>query len=217
MKLQMQALQKAGRLELALQIPNSPILPLLMEDPPYGYPDDVVQLVARSKAGFFKQWNYLPRGLVLPFGAASPKLVSLLERLGFSWMIAALQAPIVDGAYQSGPLMIWDASPSGKPVGTTVRVWDERQMKDRPLDNWLLEMGAETVHCILPQDATASAANLEPLGGLENSHVGGPGFVHVDRASCQKFCLECSAQDKRSVGSLQEFRASVCPAAGCRF
>src|SRR5258706_7299805 len=82
------ALKKAGRLEFALQLPNAPVLPLIIENPPYGYPDDVVQLIAQAKAGFFKTWNFLPQGLVLPYGAASPKVLSMLDRLGFSWVVA---------------------------------------------------------------------------------------------------------------------------------
>src|SRR5437879_5905730 len=151
-KSQLAALQKEGRLEVALQIPNAPILPLLVEDPPYGYSDDVVQLIAQAKAGFFKNWTFLPTGLVLPYGASSPELVSLLERLGFSWMIGALGAPPIDGPYQSGSLAVWDGSPEPSPgprlplprsrgqgpvrqtsggwparpdEGTTVHVWDE--------------------------------------------------------------------------------------------
>src|SRR2546430_7800041 len=137
------ALKKAGRLEFALQLPNAPVLPLIIENPPYGYPDDVVQLMAQAKAGFFKVWNFLPQGLVLPYGAASPKLISMLERLGFSWAVAALGEPPTDGPYQSGSLVIWDGVPAATPTGTTVRVWDERQMKERPLDGWILETKAK--------------------------------------------------------------------------
>ncbi len=145
-------LKKAGRLEIALQLPNAPILPLIIENPPYGYPDDVVQLIAQAKAGFFKMWNFLPQGLVLPYGAASPRLVSMLERLGFSWVIGALGAPAIEGPYQSGSLVMWDGAPSGKSTDTTVRVWDERQMKERPLDGWILETKAKSGTFLLPSD-----------------------------------------------------------------
>lgn len=188
LKTQFQTLLKAGRLELALQIPNAPILPLLIDsgsakdatpagtqlpDPAYAYPDDVTQLIARSKAGFFKQWNFLPHGLVVPYGAASPKLVSLLERLGFNWMIGALEAPATDGPYQSGPLMIWDGTPASPPAplpqgeggqrpgeATVVRVWDERQMKERPLDGWVMEIRAKNGMFLLPQDSGVAAAPM---------------------------------------------------------
>src|SRR5258706_6925604 len=173
-KSQLLALQKENRLELALQIPNAPILPLLLENPPYGYPDDVVQLIAQSKAGFFKQWNVLPRGLVLPYGAASPKLISLLEKLGFSWVVGSLEAPAGDGLLQSGSLLIWDATPaSPQPSpdgrgrqrlgeGTLVRVWDERSLKERPLEPWILESKAKNGGFLLPQDSGIEPVAINP-------------------------------------------------------
>jgi len=139
LKAQFQALQKQGRLDIALQIPNAPILPLLMQDPPYGFSDDVIQIIAQSKAGFFKQWSQLPHGIVLPYGADSWELMALLDKLGFTWLVGALEAPGVDGPYQSGSLMVWDATPVVKPVGTRVRVWDERQTKERLIDSWMTD------------------------------------------------------------------------------
>ena len=160
LKSQILALKKAGRLELALQLPNAPILPLIIENPPYGYPDDVVQLIAQAKAGFFKTWNFLPQGLVLPYGAASPKVLSMLDRLGFSWVVAALGTPAIDGPYRSGSLVIWDGAPSGKPTDATVRVWEERQKKERPLDGWILETKAKSGVFLLPSDNGITPASL---------------------------------------------------------
>jgi hypothetical protein len=160
LKSQFLALKKAGRLELALQLPNAPILPLIVENPPYGYPDDVIQLIAQAKAGFFKTWNFLPQGLVLPYGAASPKVLSMLDRLGFSWVVAALGEPPVDGPYQSGSLLVWDGAPAGNPSDSTVRVWDERQMKEHPLDGWILEAKAKSGAFILPSDSGMTSSPL---------------------------------------------------------
>lgn len=154
-------LVKAGRLELALQIPNAPILPLLLENPPYGYSDDVVQLIAQSKAGFYKAWGVLPRGLVLPFGAASPRLVSLLERSGFAWVAGALGVDPVEGPYQVGSLLLWDAAPAKPPRGLMMKVWDERQAKDRPLAAWMTEQKKLKVPCVLPSDPGTPTAALE--------------------------------------------------------
>ena len=156
-KAQFQALLKSGRLDFALQIPNAPILPLLMEDPPHGYPDDVIQLIAQAKAGFFKQWNYLPKGLVVPYGAADAKLIALLEKLGLTWVVAAVEAPPVDGPYQSGSLMVWDAAPSKAPVGTMIHVWDERQMKEHPLETWINDARTKAWTFLLPQDTSVIA------------------------------------------------------------
>ena len=150
-------LQKEGRLEIVMQMPNAPILPLLVEAP-YSYPDDVVQLVAQTKADFFHQWNFLPRGFVLPYGAASSKLISMLEVLGFPWVFAALEAPVVDGPYRSGALQIWDAAPAGKSLGTVVKVWDEREMKDRPLDAWIQEIMQKNRIYYMPSDP-----GIEPI------------------------------------------------------
>lgn len=168
------ALERAGRLELALQLPNPPFLPLLIDthsakdaipaghslpNPPYAYPDDVVQMVARAKADFFRQWNGLPRGLVLPHGAASRRLLALFDRLGFAWLAAALGAPPVDGPYQSGSVLIWDGTPVGRSLGTVVRVWDERDMKEdgktasAPIESWAQEMDKDHLEAVLPSDA----------------------------------------------------------------
>src|SRR5205814_1723399 len=87
---------------------------------------------AQSKAGFFKQCNFLPRGLVLPYGAASPKLISLLERLGFAWTVGAFEAPATDGPRAAGSMMLWDGVPFGFVSDTTVHVWDERVKKEYP-------------------------------------------------------------------------------------
>jgi len=171
LKAQILALQKAGKLELALQLPNAPFLPLIIDsnsardalppgsplpNPAFVYPEDVIQMVARSKADFFHTWGALPRGMVLPFGAASAPLLAMFDRLGFSWLIAALEAPAVDGPYKSGGLMLWDATPSKEPAGTTVRVWDERVMKDKgpqPLEAWAQAAEKSNMPLILPSDA----------------------------------------------------------------
>jgi len=175
LKAQFLALQKEGRLEIAMQIPNAPILPLLIDsssakdalppaaalpNPPYVYPDDVVQLIAQAKADFFRQWNFLPRGFVLPYGAASGKLLSLLEKLGLSWVIGALEAPPVDGPYQSGPLAVWDAAPAGKPAGTIVHVWDERQKQERPLEGWIENVVQMNEIFLLPSDTGVQSVPL---------------------------------------------------------
>jgi len=178
LKAQFQALEKEGRLEIAMQVPNAPLLPLLV-DAPYAYPDDVVQLIAQTKADFFRQWNFLPKGFVLPYGAANPRLVSLLETLGFSWIIAALNAPTVDGPYQSGSMMIWDTDsiPHPHPLpsreresaapgegwsgGTIVRVWDERDIKEKPLDAWMQEIMQKKRTRLLPSDP---GIEPQPLG-----------------------------------------------------
>ena len=176
LKAQFLALQKEGRLEIAMQIPNAPILPLLVDsssarealppaaalpNPSYAYPEDVVQLIAQTKADFFRQWNFLPRGLVLPYGAASGKLLSLLEKLGLSWTLGALEAPPVDGPYQSGPLAVWDAAPSGKPEGTLVHVWDERQVKERPLEGWIENVVQKNEIFLLPSDSGVQSAPFD--------------------------------------------------------
>ena len=157
---QILALKKEGRLELAMQIPNAPILPLLVEDPPYGFPDDVIQLMAQAKSTYFKAWSQLPQGLVLPYGAISPRLLSLLERLGVTWMVGAAGLPAIDGPYQSGSLLLWDGAPSGKASGTVVRVWDERQMKVGPLESWMMELKDRNGSLILPQEAGTSTVPL---------------------------------------------------------
>jgi hypothetical protein len=182
LRLELQALLKQRRLEMALQIPNAPILPLLMDttlgkdalppgsevpSPSYAYPDDVIQLIALSKAGFFRQWNVLPAGLVLPHGAADPKLLSMLERLGFSWVVGALGAPATNGPYQAGSMAIWDGAPSvaaspglrrplpggeGRGEATVVRVWDERDSKINSLEAWVKEAAEMHREYLLPSD-----------------------------------------------------------------
>ncbi len=156
LKTRLQALEKEGRLEIALQIPNAPILPLIAENPPYGYTDDIVQLIAQSKAGFYKTWNFLPRGFVLPYGAASSRLLSLLGRSGFAWIVAAVgQAP--EGLLQYGSMSIWD----GSSTGGLVRVWDERQTKEKLIDHWLKESASQKAVFLLPRDGGVHPAPLQ--------------------------------------------------------
>jgi len=153
LKARLLQLRKEGRLEFGLQLPNPPILPLIIEDPPLGYPEDVVQLVARAKSGFYKTWGFLPQGLILPYGAISPRLVVALEQLGFNWIVAAVGMPSIDGAFQSGSMRVWDATPAGAQTRTVLRIWDERLTKGRPLDNWILETHARSGTFLLPSDA----------------------------------------------------------------
>jgi hypothetical protein len=176
LKAQVQTLIKQGRLELGLQIPNAPLLPLLVDtnsakdalpagsalpSPAYAYPEDLTQLIAQAKADFFRQWTFLPKGLVLPYGAASPQLFSLLERLGFSWTVAALGAQAIDGPYQSGALAVWDGASMGASRSTIVHVWDERVMTGHPLEAWVQEMKIQNGAFLLPSDAGLVA---QPFG-----------------------------------------------------
>jgi hypothetical protein len=179
LKSQILALQKSGRLELALQLPNAPFLPLIVDtngakealpsrsplpSPAFAYPDDVIQMVARAKADFYRTWKALPHGLVLPLGAASPPLLSMFDRLGFAWLVAALEASSVDGVYKAGSLTLWDATPAASTTGgTVVHVWDERIMKEKgtqPLEAWASAAEKSTVPLILPSDPDLPAASL---------------------------------------------------------
>lgn len=173
-------LQKAGRLELPLQLPNPPILPLLVDtqsardalpagyalpSPPYSYPDDVVQLVARAKADYFRTWRALPHALVLPYGAASPRIFSLFDRLGFTWLAAAIAAPAVDGPYRSGSFTVWDSTPSTPSVGTEFYVWDERQMKGsslKTLEAWVRHVETTGKEFTLPSEKIYADVPLPP-------------------------------------------------------
>jgi len=175
LKAQVVALEKSNRVELALQLPNAPFLPLLIDTnsakdalpqgsslpaSPFAYADDVIQIVARAKADFYRTWNVLPRGLVLPYGAASPQLFALFDRLGIAWLVAALEAPPVDGPWRSGSLMVWDGTPAGQPSGTSVQVWDERISKEKGvavLERWARNLEQKDVDAILPSDS-----GLEP-------------------------------------------------------
>ena len=176
LKSQAFALMKSGRLELALQIPNAPFLPLLMDSnsakaslpagaelptPPYAYPDDIIQIIATGKAGFFHMWNMLPRGIVLPHGAASPELLARFDHLGIAWMVAAFSAPAADGPYKAYSYMIWDATPAGKSQGTVVHVWDDREMKDatrglKTVEGWVRASDDGSTIPILPSDPIAT-------------------------------------------------------------
>ncbi len=149
-----------------------------------------IQLIAQSKAGFFKQWSLLPHGLILPYGATSPKLISLLEKLGFNWVVGALEAPVVDGAYKSGPLMVWDAAPSGKPAGTVVKVWDERQMKEHPLDAWVTEIQDERAAFLFCRKILASTRSVGRKSLVQIADVDGSGLVFVDWAAREKYGME---------------------------
>ena len=222
LKAQFQALQKEGRLDIAMQIPNAPLLRASGWNPPYAYPyaypDDVVQLMAQSKADFFRQWNLLPRGLVLPYGAASPRLLSLLERLGFAWIVGALQAPVVDGPYQSGSADVWDAVADGKPGGTIVQVWDERDMKEKPsggMDAGERGQNNEILSLTVRSRDGISAARCRDR--LEDADLESAGFVRLGSVDPAKNSgWEALRKTREAAGELQKFRPGLRPAAGRR-
>jgi hypothetical protein len=183
LKTQVLLLQKEGRLEFALQVPNAPILPLIVDtnsakatlppgaelpNPAYSYPDDVVQVIAQTKAGFFRRWNFTPRGLVLPYGAATPRLLSILDRLGFDWVAAALGLAAVEGPHHVGSLRVWDgAALSSGPTPTMIRVWDERQMKEtgkgmKAVEVWADEIEKKGREPILPSDGSVTPVSPPP-------------------------------------------------------
>lgn len=172
---------KAGRLELALQLPNPAILPLLIDsnsareslppgtplpEPAYAYPDDVVQQIARAKADYYQVWKTLPKGLVVPYGALSPALVRQLERLGFSWAVGAMGNTQGEAAFRSGPLVLWDGTPAGGSLHTLVRVWDDRTMMEasrsrKSLESWAKELQRQTdIDAILPSDHAIPAGTI---------------------------------------------------------
>ncbi len=184
LKSQLMSLQKSGRLELALQLPNAPFLPLLIDtnvardalgpdsalpDPSFSYPDDVIQIVARAKADFYHAWHALPRGIVLPYGAASPALLSLFDHLGFNWLIGAFQAPSSDLPYSSRSITIWDGAAAAGSGKLHVRVWDERSMKRvtwATVELWAKDLESDGAQTILPSDAgMATATPLPPPPG----------------------------------------------------
>jgi hypothetical protein len=188
LRLQALALQNKDRLELAMQLPNAPFLPLLINTdaakaatplgtplpvPAFAYPDDVTQIVARSRSDFHQLIGFSPKGMVLPSGAASRDLLTLIGRLDISWVVGALGAPPIPGAYQSGSLQVWDATPgppSPAPLPTArrglsaltgesladrpspalgrggnieVQVWDERVVGDPVKSLHILEAWAK--------------------------------------------------------------------------
>jgi len=179
-KARMQALEKEGRLALALQIPNAPLLPLLLNtadaqgalpadaallSPPYASSDDVVQHVGRAKNDFVKNWGSAPQGLILPYGAISPALAHWLQNQNFDWVIAALGLPGISmGSYQLDILLTWKkcafwdgALPQNPASPVQVEVWDERDQKGiggtKTLETWGKSLNQGTVAAILPEDA----------------------------------------------------------------
>ncbi len=139
LKTKIETLEQQGRLELALQLPNAPVLPLLVNSdsarltmspgvslpqPAFAFSDDALQIVAQSKADFIKVWNKAPKGLVLPYGASSPELLSLLRRMGFEWIVGALGLSTTANAARAGSITVWDTTTST--MSAHVRVLDER-------------------------------------------------------------------------------------------
>src|SRR5207237_6972678 len=57
--------------------------------------------------------------------------------------------------------MIWDGSPNVKTAGTVWRVWDERQMKEKPLEGWIMEVKSKNGSFLLPRDAGTQAVPWE--------------------------------------------------------
>lgn len=151
-------LEAQGRIALALQIPNGPLLPLLDDR-------DTQQHVVRAKAAFAKTWGAAPRGLVVPYGAVSPDVVRGLDRQGFAWLIAALgQAAPMRGGYRMDSFLglihvrWFDAGQSPDPASdVVVRIWDERDTSGggaKVLAAWAAEASKGAGTWTLPDDPT---------------------------------------------------------------
>ena len=144
---QLKQWDQQGRIRLALQIPNAPLLPLVyntddargaipadrtMPTPPYVGHDDVMLHIEHAKADMARVWGMMPKGLVLPYGAVSPALADMLSHESFSWIIAASSSPAIS-------------------------VWDERDEKGirgtKVLETWGKELERGTGTAVLPEEA----------------------------------------------------------------
>jgi len=183
LKAKVQELQKAGRLELALQLPNPPFLPLLINTdaaksalppgspvphPPFAYPNDAQQIVAKAKSEFTRAWGHTPKGLVLPLGAVNADVLKLVNHLGFSWVVGALGGSPGEGAYRYAGLQAWDATPTSK--GEEVLVWDERVYGNpdqslRTLNTWVQDHAKKGIKHILPSDPGVPVRDLPAAWG----------------------------------------------------
>ena len=184
LKPKVQALEQTGRLELALQLPNAPFLPLLINtdaarsnltpetplpNPPFVHPDDVTQIIAKSKAEFYKLFSTNPKGMILPLGAAGSDLFKILNQLGFGWVVGALGGPSLEGAYVSGSLKILDATPKAESPRFTVQVWDERMsgsptLSIQTLNKWAQDLTKTGTQAVLPSDPSLPTQELPPNG-----------------------------------------------------
>jgi hypothetical protein len=180
LKNKLTALLQAGRLELAMQIPNAPFLPLIINTdsakaaippgtplpkPAFNHPEDVTQIIASTKADFYKTFGDYPKGLILPQGAVSPELLKILNQLGLNWVIGALGAPSTEGAYRSGSLAVWDATPVKENPKFSVQVWDERlsgspTLSIQTLNTWALNLTKQGVAATLPSDPNLPMQDL---------------------------------------------------------
>jgi hypothetical protein len=175
------ALHKAGHLEFALQLPNSPFLPLLINtdaataatppgtplpSPAYAYPDDVIQVIAKAKADFSRTWGFAPTGLVLPNGAANADLMRLIGRLGWKWVVGAFGLPNNGQVYQTGSVSIWDATPLKENNALMIHVIDERGATDSNQALHMVQTWSESAAkatnstIILPMDPDLPTADL---------------------------------------------------------
>jgi hypothetical protein len=182
------ALISAGRLELALQLPNAPFLPLLINtdlartalpagaplpSPPFMHPEDVTQVVAKAKVDLTTAWGINPKGFVLPQGAVNADLLKQLNQLGLGWVVGALGAPKNEGAYRSGNLAVWDATPVQENPRFMVQVWDERLTGNsgqslQTLNTWAQELVKNNLKATLPSDEGIPLQDLPadaPWGG----------------------------------------------------
>src|SRR5687768_11660625 len=173
LKEQALALVKAGRLELALQLPNAPFLPLLINtdaakaalppgtpvpDPPFTRPEDATQIIAKAKTEFGRNWGMTSKGLVLPQGAVNADVLKLVNRLGFGWVVGALGAPPVEGAHRFSGLLVFDATPVQEHPRFSVHVLVER-MSNNPtqslqiLNTWAQNLSKKNLTPILSSDS----------------------------------------------------------------
>jgi hypothetical protein len=182
------ALQKEGRLEIALQLPNAPFLPLIINSdsakaatppgtplpyPAFAHPEDVIQIYAKNKADFTKIWGASPKGFVLPLGAINPDLVKLLNRSNLTWVVGALGAPGADAAYRSGSLIVLDAIPAKESPRFGVQVWDERITGNptqslQTLTTWAQNMTKTGMTAALPSNPDLPVVDLPAEGTWGN-------------------------------------------------
>lgn len=234
LKDQMVNLQKAGRLELAVQIPNAPFLPLIINtedarlavpagaplpNPPFAHPDDATQIIAKARAEFAKAWGAPPKGLVLPLGAVNTNTLKVINPLGLDWVVAAVGGPN-SGLYRSGRLLVLDATPTSK--SDTVQVWDERVFGNpdqslKSLSTWIQDALKSSTPLLLPTDPGLNGADLPTTWGNRTWNtpdwtpwVGSPtknaawGWLRTTREALEKYKNSGQASVRRLDMAFEE-------------
>jgi len=95
---QFRMLQSSGQIEIALNLENEPILPLLgnlgLADKKvsswkfdFAWPEDIATQIANGSGQYQKRWGRLPSGFAPPYSSLSEQVMDSIKRFRLTWVL----------------------------------------------------------------------------------------------------------------------------------